>query len=167
MNTYTVLSAREIAELFQQIRFHLESESPRMIDKLLEMQPKQHETRDLLWRSRLFGFVEGLYVTNTIHKTLYERIERTLFSGNISNLEQRGNRRRAFNIDVITTEGQTFSFNVPATNPNDAYAQLSKRIVYRSINNIDSVIVYDGLYDQREEHAEPAKKYTSKELICA
>lgn len=163
----STLAPREIAELFQTLRFSLEGEQESLREKLAELQPKQYEVKDIIWRSRLLGFSECLCSVNIIHKTLLEQIRNTLFSKKPTTSDHRSNRTEPFYIDVNTGGDQLFSFNVPAVNPNDAYAQLSRRVIYRSITKIQSVRVFAGRLEERNENDTPVRTYTQDELICA
>lgn len=50
-------------------------------------------------------------------------------------------------------------------NPIDAYVQLTKRIAYKAIPDIEAVLVYAGLKLDRNNNSSPVLSFAKDELI--
>ena len=70
----------------------------------------------------------------------------------------RAGREILFSLDVDTTSGRHY-FHVAAQSASDAYIQLSKRDEYATLNNVESVAIYDAGLDERRDGQMPLKVY--------
>jgi len=68
-------------------------------------------------------------------------------------------------VDIITEKDKIFSFDVMSMNPIDAYVQLTKRIAYKAIPDIEAVLVYAGLKLDRNNNSSPVLSFAKDELI--
>jgi hypothetical protein len=68
-------------------------------------------------------------------------------------------------VDIITQKDKIFSFDVMSMNPVDAYVQLTKRIAYKAIPDIEAVLVYAGLKLDRNNNSSPVLSFAKDELI--
>ena len=104
----------------------------------------QSDPSDIGWRYALKGFVSFGVAAAFLPAFLLEEIDELLF--NRPGDKNRPGRSRSFLVLVAATrpgDGEVVhEFQVAAENPTDAYAQLAKRVGFRSIPDITSVAVY-------------------------
>tara|TARA_R110002167_G_scaffold204404_9_gene408535 strand:+ start:15364 stop:15867 length:504 start_codon:yes stop_codon:yes gene_type:complete len=81
------------------------------------------------------------------------------------NQKDRPGRDHKYSVDVTNQRGISFPFDVPAMNPSDAYFQLSKRTVYKSIPDIVHVSVFSGETEERLDGQLPEREFKKTELI--
>lgn len=128
----THLSEDRVKDLFRDIEGRIERRNPKPIRYLKNLNPSKDEIEGLEWRYRLSGYLEGLAVSDQIDNGFIEPLVATLFSrADVSDGDRPG-RARPFSIDIVTEQRKTFSFDVPAMNPLDAYVQLTKRTAYKA-----------------------------------
>jgi hypothetical protein len=161
----THLSEDRVKDLFRDIEGRIKRGNPNPIRYLKNLHPSKDEIEGLEWRYRLSGYLEGLAVSDQMDNGFIELLVATLFSrADVSDGDRPG-RARPFSIDIVTEQRKTFSFDVPAMNPLDAYVQLTKRTAYKSIPGIEVIKVFEGLLPDRTSGVQPLRTFHTGELI--
>jgi len=150
--------------IFLSLRQHIPD--PSLVSALEAIRPHSPET--LEWRYELKGFIGALTASNALsHTPSNEAL--TLLFGKPVDSEGRPGRKYKFSIDVFSTlpngETRLIPFDLAAMNAFDAYVQLTKRMTYRAISEIDYVAVFDGMQHERKATQAPAKRFENDELI--
>lgn len=159
------LTQQEIFDLFQDIESRLKVDSKGVLEYLKNLHPATGEISNAEWRYRLSGYLEGISMTGYIDASFIEQLIAKLFARDTPNRGARPGRTNAYSIDILTSHNKTLVFDVPSTNPLDAYAQLTKRSTYKSIPNIESIRVFRGFENQRAMNEIPIRVFTKNELI--
>ena len=136
-----------------------------ILEYLNNLKPACSELGQIEWRYRLSGFLEGLSLTGHIDSLYLESLASILFARDVKSREVRPGRAHAFSIDIITDQSKVYRFDVPSTNPLDAYAQLTKRTAYNAIPGIEAIEVYAGFRKDRAKEAQPLRVFAKSELI--
>jgi len=159
-----IITEQQANQLFLTLRQHIPN--PSLHSALEAIRPVSPDT--LEWRYELRGFIGALQASETLSHTPGEEALRILF-GKPPEMTERPGRKYTFSIDVFSTlpngETRRFEFDVAAMNAFDAYVQLTKRMTYRSISEIDYVAVYDGMQHERKAAQTPVKRFENDELI--
>ena len=120
------------------------------------------------WRYELFGFVRGLRLGGLISPQAVTRTRNTLF-GPVKAGEKREGRDYHYSVDVhsrgVNNQTRIIQFDVAAMNTFDAYVQLTKRLVYRTIPDVYSVKVYTEFVEARKDNQSAARIFEADELI--
>ena len=159
------LSQKQIDELFADIREALGEAQVNAIAALERISAESYESIE--WRYELRGLLRGFEAAGILDAaTLQDALVRVFAKPAIN--ERRVGRETQFSLTVSTGYGFSmadFEFDVAAMNPTDAYVQLSKRLAYKSLQDIRVVSVFDGLLDDRQPGAKPIKVFEDSELI--
>lgn len=160
------LSMPQVNELFTHIQTHISPKFPKVSSHLKTLKPSKADVASIMWRHRLNGYLEALCLLGAIEQELHLYAREMLFSQTFDDIRnRRPGCKNKYSLDVETEEEKNYTFDVPAMNPVDAYAQLAKRHTYRNINNITSVQVYAGFQFERNEESKVLKNFDSNELI--
>lgn len=159
------LCAKQIEHIFQELRENISPINNKALVGLENATPSQHEYEGLEWRYRLGGYTEGLCAGDILSINVYENIVAELFGQHSGNQSERPGRKYKYSVDITTEQKKTFTFDVPSMNPLDAYVQLTKRIAYKTIPGIDSVLVYAGLQSERKQNSKPLRTFENDELV--
>lgn len=160
------LSMPQVNELFMHIQTHISPEFPKVSSHLSTLRPPKADVASIMWRHRLNGYLEALCLLGAIEQELHLYTREMLFSQTFDDIRnRRPGCKNKYSLDVETEEEKNYTFDVPAMNPVDAYAQLAKRHTYRNIKNITSVQVYLGFQFERNERSKVLKNFDNNELI--
>ena len=159
------LDQNQIENIFQELRDNISPEHCKALIGLDNLKPSHYEFGSLDWRYRLGGYAEALCACNILSNCIYESAVAKLFSQHSGGKAARSGRKFKYSVDIKTEQNMLFTFDVPAMNPLDAYVQLTKRIAYKTIPDIVSVLVYAGLHFERSHDALPLKSFEKSELI--
>lgn len=160
------LSIPQVNELFMHIQTHISPKFPKVSSHLSTLKPSKADVASIMWRHRLNGYLEALCLLGAIEQELHLYAREMLFSQTFDEiLNRRPGCKNKYSLDVETEEEKNYTFDVPAMNPVDAYAQLAKRHTYKNIKNITSVQVYAGFQFERNEQSKVLKNFDSDELI--
>lgn len=159
------LSCREVDNIFQSIVIQVQ-DPPQMLNASMAAFKPEDPTR-MEWRYELRGFVRGLTVTGQLNGNVLQQTDR-LFQ-QPKDGQTRPGRIHLFSIEVFAhapgKKGRIFQFDVAAMNPMDAYVQLTKRLVYRTIPDVYQVEVFESALADREAAQQPARLFGEDELI--
>ena len=158
------LNKDTVDQLFSSLKGVISQDAHKAMLSLDDIHPGQHQIEGLEWRYRLRGYAEGLRATDLIESSDYENIVSTLF-GNHAKAEQRPGRDFKYSVDILAEKERRFTFDVPSMNPVDAYVQLTKRIAYKAVPGIISVLVYSGFEDERQPDSKPIRTFSHDELV--
>lgn len=160
------LSNREVDNIFQSIVIQVD-DPPKSLETSMAQFKPEDPTR-MEWRFELRGFVRGLTVTGKLDDAVLGQTW-WLFNHQPRESGERPGRDLMFSVDVHASEhsdsGCVFHFEVAAMNSMDAYVQLSKRLVYRTIPDVFHVDVFEGLFKDRYEGQETVRVFRKDELI--
>lgn len=159
------LSQKQIDALFADIRESLGEDQTKAIVALDRICADSYESIE--WRYELRGLLRGFEAAGILDAAALQDALVTVFSKPAVN-ERRLGRERQFSLTVSTGYGFSmadFEFDVAAMNPTDAYVQLSKRLVYKSLQDVRVVAVFEGLIEDRQAGAKPIKTFEDSELI--
>jgi len=159
-----IITDQQANQLFLTLRQHIPN--PSLHSALEAIRPVSPDT--LEWRYELRGFIGALQASEALSHTPGDEALRILF-GKPADMSERPGRKYTFSIEVFSTlprgETRCFSFDVAAMNAFDAYVQLTKRMTYRAISEIDCVCVFDGMQHERKVAQAPVKRFECDELI--
>lgn len=158
------LTNSEIDRLFTSLKEKVLGDKEIVFKHLASIKPSYSEGEILSWRYRLAGYLEGLCACDMFSTEDLNHSIAQLFGKSHEERSIRPGRCTEYSIDIKTENSRVFSFDVPATNPFDAYFQLSKRVAYKSIPDIESVIVHSGFINDRDE-ADPLRTFNKDELV--
>lgn len=161
----TALNQQQIIDLFCDIESRLLGATSVILEYLNNLKPACSELSQVEWRYRLSGFLEGLSLTGHIDSLYIESLASKLFARDVRGQGVRPGRAHAFSIDIITDQSKIYRFDVPSTNPLDAYAQLTKRTAYNAIPGIEAIEVYTGFWKDRAKGSAPVRIFAKSELI--
>lgn len=159
------LSAKQIEQIFQELKENISPIHSKALVGLENATPSQHEYDGLEWRYRLGGYIEGLCAVDILSVSVYENIIAELFGQRSRDQGERPGRKYKYSVDITTEQNTKFTFDVPSMNPIDAYVQLTKRIAYKTIPGIESVLVYAGLQSERQPASKPLITFENDELV--
>lgn len=159
------LNQNQIDDVFQKLKNNISSDHHKAILSLDDIRPPMHEIAGLEWRYRLSGYAEGLCAADILDSEIYEKIVSVLFGPRPKEQNNRPGRKYEYSVDIKTERNKVFSFDVPSINPFDAYVQLTKRIAYKTIPGIISVLVYAGFQSERLPTSTPLKSFSQDEFI--
>jgi len=159
-----IISDVQANKVFLSLRQQIPDAS--LITALEAIRPQTAET--LEWRYELKGFIGALVAQDVLSHTPSSEALEVLFGKPLSTTDRPG-RKYKFSVDVFSTlpngETRRFPFDVAAMNAFDAYVQLTKRMTYRTISEIDYVAVFDGMQHERKRAQAPVKRFECDELI--
>lgn len=158
------IDKEKIDLLFSSLKHLIPQDAHKAILSLDNIHPNHNEREGLEWRYRLRGYTEGLCAADVIESSDYEKVLSALF-GSDSKAHKRPGREFKYSVDIHAEQERRFSFDVPSMNPVDAYVQLTKRIAYKSIPGIISVLVYSGFEAERQQDSKPIRTFTHDELV--
>ena len=160
------LSMSQVNELFIHIQTHISPKFPKVSSHVSTLKPSKADVASIMWRHRLNGYLEALCLLGAVEQELHLYTREMLFSQTFDDIRnKRPGCKNKYSLDVETEEEKNYTFDVPAMNPVDAYAQLAKRHAYRNIKDITSVQVYTGFQFERNEQSKVLKNFDSDELI--
>lgn len=159
------LDQEQIESIFQELKENIAPAYNKALVGLENAMPSQHENDGLEWRYRLGGYTEGLCASDILSISVYENVIAKLFGPRPKDELERPGRKYKYSVDIKTEQESTFTFDVPSMNPFDAYVQLTKRIAYKTIPGIVSVLVFAGLQSERQPSAKPLRTFEHDELI--
>ena len=138
----------------------LQTHVDRITSKIEELELVDQSNSDLA--AHLQGVIEGLVLSGLLSSTNSEGLTE-LLSSNHNGRHQRPGREISFLVKLTTEKEETFDFVVAASNPSDAYFQLTKRSSYKAIPDIIRVEVFreSGV----NTGAAPVKSFASDELV--
>lgn len=161
------LSQKQIDELFAEIRESLGEAQVNAIAALDRICAESYESIE--WRYELRGLLHGFEAAGILDAATMQDALVTVFATPTID-ERRLGRETQFSLTISTGHGFSmadFEFDVAAMNPTDAYVQLSKRLAYKSLQDVRVVSVFDGLIEDRQPGAKPVKNFEDSELIFA
>lgn len=157
----------KINSLFIQLSKHL-LDIPGSSEYLKNIQPSHYDLDTSEWKLKLDGFASALQITGVISSVQKAQVnEITGFAKEALSDGERPDRTNKYSIDIETIGADKYQFDVPATNPLDAYAQFTKRIAYRSIPDIIKVAVYTNFVQAREITQTAQRCFEKDDLIYA
>ena len=159
------LSEKQIEHIFQELSENISPVHRKALVGLEKLTPARHKHQGLEWRYRLGGYIEGLCAGEVLSVSGYENIIERLFSQRIKDKDVRSGREYKYSVDITTEQNKIFTFDVPSMNPVDAYVQLTKRIAYKTIPGIKSVLVYSGFQSERQPGSKPLRTFENDELV--
>lgn len=160
------LSIPQVNELFTHIQTHISPKFPKVNNHLNTLKPSKADVASIMWRHRLSGYLEALCLLGAIEQKLHLHTREMLFSQTFDDIRnRRPGCKNKYSLNVETEKDKNYTFDVPAMNPIDAYAQLAKRHTYRNIKGITRVQVYVGFQFERNEKSKVIKSFDSDELI--
>lgn len=159
------LSQKQIDALFADIRESLGEGQANAIAALDRICAESYESIE--WRYELRGLLRGFEAAGILDAATLQDALITVFAKPAVN-ERRLGRERQFSLTASTGYGFSmadFEFDVAAMNPTDAYVQLSKRLAYKSLQDVRVVSVFEGLIEDRQPGAKAVKTFEDSELI--
>lgn len=159
------LDRDDIEQIFKLIENAIDSGHIKRITYLQDIKPAIHESNSLEWRYRLEGYLHAMEANDAIDKKCRSEISQKLIGISPVSKKRRPGRSFDYSIDIFADDGRKFSFNCPAENPTDAYFQVTKRVAYKSIPDINLVEVFQGQKTDRTPRAKPAKIFPKNDLI--
>ena len=161
-----IIGHEETEALFDTIRDDLCEPTENLLAIVESFRPLDPSLMD--WRFELMGFVRGLLIGGLISSKAVKETREVLF-GPVKPNEQREGRDFHYSIDVhsrsVDGSERTIQFDVAAMNTMDAYVQLTKRLVYRTIPDVFKVDVFIDFLKNRTEIQNPARRFEKDELI--
>lgn len=159
------LNQNQIEKIFEELRDNISQDHVKAINGLENIKPSHHEYEGLEWRYRLGGYTEGLCAGNMLSTSVYESAIADLFGERQKDHINRPGRSRKYSVDITTEQNKRFTFDVASINPLDAYFQLTKRIAYKTIPGIVSVLVYAGFITERQPGSSPLRTFEKEDLV--
>lgn len=159
------LNQNQIEKIFQELRDNISQDHVKALNGLENVKPSHHDYEGLEWRYRLAGYTEGLCAGNMLSISVYESVIADLFGQRQKAQADRPGRKHKYSVDITTEQHKQFTFDVPSMNPLDAYFQLTKRIAYKTIPGIVSVLVYAGFQTERQPDSSPLRAFDKEELV--
>lgn len=162
------LTGNDVDNIFDYLTATLEKSDATLclLSSLEDLRPNDPSIMD--WRYELRGFVRGLTFFGVIPSKELDYVQKSVF-GQFVTGDKRPGREFKFSVDVyaksLTDEERLFNFDVAASNSTDAYVQLTKRLVFRTIPDIFRVEVFDSFQDERGQNQKPARIFNKDELI--
>lgn len=159
------LSSTEVDNIFESIVLQVQDPALDLKASMEEFKPEDPTRME--WRFELRGFVRGLALLGKLDETAIARASRLMHQP-ISKPNRPG-RDHQYSVDVHASgpdqPDRTFQFNVAAMNPMDAYVQLTKRLVYRTIPDVYRVDVFEDFLSERKTSQDPIRIFDKDELI--
>lgn len=157
---------QDMENIFQEVHSGVRTPRPELTEAINHLRPSDPSLMD--WRFELRGLVRGLTATETIGHSTLIKVEKGLFG--LSDFdEKRPGRDFVFSVDVYGTSAdglaRLLQFDVAAMNPMDAYVQLTKRLVYRTIPDIQGVEVFHEKTIDRTDQQVAAKCFNKEDLV--
>jgi hypothetical protein len=159
------LDLDDIEHIFKLVADSIDNSHTKRITYLQDIKPMKHEADGLQWRYRLEGYLHGMEADDAIDETSKSKITQKLLGIRPVDKKHRPGRSFHYSVDIYSEDGRKFSFDCPSENPTDAYFQLTKRVAYKSIPDINLVEVFSGLKAKRKTGATPAKVFPKNDLI--
>ena len=159
------LDQNQIENIFQELRDNISPEHGKAIIGVDNVKPSHHEFESLEWRYRLGGYTEALCACDILSNSVYESAIAEIFGQRPRDGADRPGRKHKYSVDIKTEQNKQFTFDVPSMNPLDAYFQLTKRIAYKTIPGIVSVLVYAGFHTDRKPDSSPLRSFEKDELV--
>lgn len=161
-----IIDRQDMEDVFQEVHSGIRTPCSDLTEAVNDLRPSDPSLMD--WRFELRGLVRGLAATEAVgHSTLIE-VEKTLFGRSDFDAKRPG-RDFAFSVDVYGTSAdgsaRLLQFDVAAMNPMDAYVQLTKRLVYRTIPDIQRVEVFHEKTNERTDQQMAAKRFNKEDLV--
>lgn len=159
------LTSSEVDNIFESIEIQVQDPALDIKSSMEEFKPEDPTRME--WRFELRGFVRGLALMGKLDEAAVARASRLMHQP--GSKPNRPGRDYQFSIDVHASgpdePDRAFQFNVAAMNPMDAYVQLTKRLVYRTIPDVYRVDVFEDLLTERIADQEPIRTFERDELI--
>lgn len=161
------LTKEMMEDVFLSVISSIKGRKKEVITKLNEIKPLSHKVESLEWRYRLDGYIKGLLAAGILDKEDYKKTYTRIYPDReINDSEnERPGRNHTFTVIIERSSKEKYTFNVAAMNAVDAYVQLTKRVAYKAIPDIERVYVYDGLYIEQTAEQKLLRQFDSSELI--
>lgn len=137
-----------------------------LTDLINSLRPSDPSSMD--WRFELRGLLLGLNATGAFQQSALYEVQKILF-GSVKTEFKRKGRDCLYSVDIVATSAdcspRLVQFDVAAMNPIDAYLQLTKRLVYRTIPDVRYVEVYYELLKNRTASQIPLRTFERDQLV--
>lgn len=161
-----IIDTQTMEDVFQEVHASIRRTRPDITEAINHLRPSDPSLMD--WRYELRGLVRGLTATDAVGVSTLIEVEKALFGRSDFDTHRPG-RDFTFSVDVYGTSAdgsaRLLQFDVAAMNPMDAYVQLTKRLVYRTIPDIQRVEVFHQKTIDRTDQQVAAKRFNKEDLV--